>query len=234
MGYVPLFMAVTNQPCVVIGGDAVAEERVRMLLAADASVTIISPSLTPGLARMVEGGTVQHRPHALEPGDLAGVTLAYCVAADDEAARRAAVAARAARVPINVHDHPELSSFIAPAVVRRGPLQIAVSTGGASPALARIIRHELEGSFRASYPLLLAVLAAARRYVRPRESDPRRRAELSHTLARVLRGPILRDDLAAADLELRRHLGVGFAELGIEATAVTHRVRPPASPAGSA
>ena len=101
-------------------------------------------------------------------------------------------------------------------MVKRGALQIAVSTSGASPALARILRQELEASFGPAYELILTVLASARRYLREHEPDPTRRAALSHALARGLRDPILRDDYAAADAALRRWIGVGLAELGID------------------
>lgn len=216
MGYVPVFMAVTDRPCVVIGGDANAEERVRTLLAAGAIVTLISPSLTPGLHEMAATSAIQYRGRALAEGDIAGFTLAYCVEPDPAIATRAAAEARALGVPINIMDRPELCSFIAPAVVKRGALQIAVSTSGASPALARILRQELEVSFGPAYELILTVLASARRYLREHEPDPARRAALSHALARALRDPILRDDYAAADAALRRGIGVGLAELGID------------------
>ena len=231
MGYIPLFMAVTDQPCVVVGGDAVAEERVRTLLAAGAIVTVISAALTPGLRELAERGAIQYRARALAAGDLAGFVLAYCVAPDLAVGRRAAAEARTLGVPINVMDRPELCSFIAPAVVKRGPLQIAVSTSGASPALAKILRQELEECFGPQYELLLAVLAGARRHLRRHEPDAGRRAELSHALARALRDPLMRDDYAAADAELRRHLGLGLADLGIDATATQSAVeRLPGAP----
>jgi len=219
MGYVPLFMAVTDQPCVVIGGDAIAEQRVRALLAASAQVTVISGSLTPELHIMAANGTIQYRARALAAGDLTGFRLAYCVDPDPTIAACATAEARNLGVPINVTDRPELCSFIVPAMVKRGPLQIAVSTSGASPALARILRQELAECFGPSYELLLTVLTSARRYLRDHEPDPARRAALSHALARALRDPLTHADYAAAEAELRRCIGVGLADLGIDPTA---------------
>jgi siroheme synthase-like protein len=216
MDYLPLFMAVTDQPCVVIGGDASAEQRVLTLRAAGAQVTVISGSLTPGLHIMAANGTIQYRARALAAGDLTGFRLAYCVDADPAIAARATTEARNLGLPINVTDRPELCSFIVPAIVKRGHLQIAVSTGGASPALARILRQELAECFGPSYELLLTVLTSARRYLRNHEPDPARRAALSHTLARALRDPLTHDDYAAAEAELRRCIGVGLADLGID------------------
>jgi siroheme synthase-like protein len=216
MDYLPLFMAVTDQPCVVIGGDASAEQRVLTLRAAGAQVTVISGSLTPGLHIMAANGTIQYRARALAAGDLTGFRLAYCVDADPAIAARATTEARNLGLPINVTDRPELCSFIVPAIVKRGHLQIAVSTGGASPALARILRQELAECFGPSYELLLTVLTSARRYLRNHEPDPARRAALSHALARALRDPLTHDDYAAAEAELRRCIGVGLADLGID------------------
>jgi precorrin-2 dehydrogenase/sirohydrochlorin ferrochelatase len=218
MGYVPLFMAVTDQPCVVIGGGAIAEQRVRTLLAASALVTVISDSLTPGLHIMAANGTIQYRARALAAGDLIGFRLVYCVDPDPTIAACAVAEARNLGLPINVTDRPELCSFIVPAMVKRGHLQIAVSTSGASPALARILRQELAECFGPSYELLLTVLTGARQYLRDHEPDPARRAALSHALARALRDPLTHDDYAAAEAALRRCIGVGLADLGIDPT----------------
>ncbi len=215
MGYIPLFMTVTDQPCMVIGGDAVAEERVRALLDAGARVTVISSSVTAPLKALVESGRVEHRQRGFRSGDLAGFALAYCTEHNEALAREVAAEARSTGVPINLTDRPELCSFIAPAVVRRGALQIAVSTAGASPALAGLLRRELEAIFSAPYETLLAVLAAVRSCLRAHEPDGARRRTLSRTLASALREPILRGDHAGADAELRRHLGIGLADLGL-------------------
>lgn len=230
MGYVPLFMAVTDQPCVVIGGDALAEQRVRTLLAAGARVTVISGSLTSELHIMAANRTIQYRERVLATGDLIGFRLAYCVDPDPTIVARATAEARSLGLPINVTDRPELCSFIVPAMVKRGHLQIAISTSGASPALARILRQELAECFGPSYELLLTVLTSARRYLRDHEPDPARRAALSHALARALRDPLTHDDYAAAEAELRRCIGVGLADLGIDPTAPSAIATLPVTP----
>jgi siroheme synthase-like protein len=216
MDYIPLFMAVTGQSCAVVGGGAKAEERVRTLLEAGADVTVICPSLTIALTELAESGAIKHRARVMESGDLSGFVVVYCADPDPAVGRRAAVEARALNIPINITDQPELCSFIVPAVVRRGPLQVAISTSGASPVIARILRQELEAVIGPQYETLLKVLAASRSHLQRREPDVERRVEVSQALAYALREPLMRDDYAAADAELRRHLGLGLSDLGID------------------
>jgi len=217
MGYVPLFFDVTAQPCVVIGGDNLAEHRVRVLLEAAAEVTVISAELTSGLASLAANQQIQHCRRAFRPGDLRGFVLAWCYETNIDLARAVAADARALSVPLNVADRPGLCTFIAPAVVKRGALQIAISTGGASPALAKILRQEFKQSFGEEYATLLTILAQARTRLREREPDSARRAQLSSTLARELRNAITHGEHSALDDILMRHLGATLASLGLDA-----------------
>jgi precorrin-2 dehydrogenase / sirohydrochlorin ferrochelatase len=215
MGYLPIFIDANERHCVVIGGGEVAERKTRSLVEAGAAVTVVSPSLTAGLTAMATGGVIRHLARAYRTGDLEGAFLAFD--ASGETGRAAAAEARARGVPINVADVPELCSFIAPAVVRRGGLQIAISTGGASPAFARKIRAELEDRFGPEYKLMIDLLAAARQWLRTHEPAPDRRARLLTALVRSdLREYLARRDIVAADAALRRVLGVSFTELGFD------------------
>jgi precorrin-2 dehydrogenase/sirohydrochlorin ferrochelatase len=216
MSYIPLFFDVTARPCAVLGGDELAERRVSTLLEAGAIVTVISAELTAGLAELVARGRIRLIPRCFVAGDLCGVALAYCYSTDLSVARAAADEARSLGVPMNVADRPALCSFVAPAVVKRGTLQIAISTGGASPALAKIIREELAASFGAEYGLLLKILAAARKLMRNRERGPAQRAELARDLARELRIAIKAGDEPAVDDILVRRLGTTLAGLKLE------------------
>src|ERR1700688_3411070 len=173
MGYIPIFLDVTGRRCVVVGGGEVAARKVESLLAAGAQVTVVSPSLAaPSLSAAVDRGMVEHIARAYRRGDIAGCALAYSATDDRELHRALADEARALSIPLNVVDVPELCSFIAPAVVRRGALQIAISTGGASPAFAARLRRELEKQFGAEYGILLKVLRAARRRLHADEIAP--------------------------------------------------------------
>jgi siroheme synthase-like protein len=158
----PMFLDLAGRPCVVIGGGAIAEGKVHGLFAADAEVTVVSPTVTDGLAQATRAGRLRHRRRAYRDGDLAGFALAFV--ATDDGAVNAAVAAEGRRrgVWVNAADDPAHCDFILPAVLRRGALAVAVSTGGASPALARAVREELERLFGDDYAALVDVAGEVR------------------------------------------------------------------------
>ncbi len=154
----PLFMDVSGSRCVVVGGGGVASRKVRGLLESGARVVVVSPEVSSEIEAM--DVTVERRPYA--PGDLAGASLAF--AATDRREVNAAVAREAKEngIPVNVADRPAEGDFALPSVLRRGGLQVAVSTGGASPALARKIRAAMEPSFVAEWAGIVERFRAAR------------------------------------------------------------------------
>jgi precorrin-2 dehydrogenase / sirohydrochlorin ferrochelatase len=217
MGYLPIFIEVGGRNCVVIGGGEIAERKILSLTQAGAEVTVVSPSLTTALATMARRNAIRHLARIYRFGDLEGAFLAYEATGIAETERAAAAEARERGVLINVADVPDLCSFIAPAVIKRGHLQIAVSTGGASPAFARKIREELEDRFGAEYESMTDLLAAARQWLQAREDDTAARTRLMTALVRSdLRECLQRGDLSAADATVQRILGANFAELGFD------------------
>jgi precorrin-2 dehydrogenase / sirohydrochlorin ferrochelatase len=232
MRYLPIFIDASGRHCVVIGGGEIAERKTRSLIEAGAAVTVVSAALTAGLAAMANGGAIRHLARIYQSGDLEGAFLAFEASGEIETERVAAAEARARGVLINVADVPELCSFIAPAVITRGGLQIAVSTGGASPAFARKIREELEDGFGPEYELMIDLLAASRQWLRVREGDLSARARLLTSLVRSdLRECLKRGDLGAADATIHRVLGASFAELGFDlARCAAALVRPSSEP----
>jgi precorrin-2 dehydrogenase/sirohydrochlorin ferrochelatase len=163
----PVFVDLAGRACVVIGGGPVAEGKVHGLLAAGATVTVVSPALTPALADAAGAGQIAHRRRLYQDGDLAGgIALAFAAAGD--VAVNAAVLAEGRRrgVWVNAADDPAHCDFILPSVLRRGALAVAVSTGGASPALARAVRKELEQVLGDEYAALVDVAAEVRRALR--------------------------------------------------------------------
>jgi precorrin-2 dehydrogenase/sirohydrochlorin ferrochelatase len=158
-------LALTNLArvrCVVVGGGAVAERKAGDLLAGGARPVVISPTLTAALGAWVAAGRVEHLARLYQEGDLAGAFLA--VAATGDRAANAAVAAEGQRLGIlvNVADDPSAGNFHTVAAVRRGELLLAVSTGGAGPALSARIRRELAERYGDEYARLLDMLRALR------------------------------------------------------------------------
>jgi len=140
----PVLLDLRGRACVVVGGGIVAERRVAALLAAGAMVTVVSPRLTAALAADALAGRLRHAARGFAPADLDGATLAFAATDDGAVNGEVARAGRARGVWVNAADDPAHCDFLLPAVVRRGPLVVAVGTGGRSPALARAVREELE------------------------------------------------------------------------------------------
>jgi precorrin-2 dehydrogenase/sirohydrochlorin ferrochelatase len=181
--------------CVVVGGGRVAERRVGALLECQARVTVISPTLTPELRRWAEAGKLKHVARSYRDGDLEGAFL--CIAATNDRAVNEQVwrEGNARGVLVNTVDpvrrtdgDASHSHFIVPAVVRRGDLTIAVSTGGLNPALAARIKEEIASLFGPEYGDLLQILGDLR---------PRLIAELPPERRRAFADAVLDADIAS-------------------------------------
>jgi len=142
--YYPVFLDLEKKRAVVIGGGRVAERKVISLISAGARITVISPAITKRIEREKENGRIRHISRQYRKGDLKNAFLV--IAATDSRAVNEKVARESPGL-VNVVDTPELCNFIVPSIVNRGPLTIAVSTGGVSPALSKSIRQELEGIY---------------------------------------------------------------------------------------
>ncbi len=140
MQYLPVFASLTGQPCLVVGGGAVAERKALQLLAAGARVTVNAPELSPALEAARADGRIEVARRPFDPA-LVPLQLLVIAATGDRAVNRAVAAtARAALRLCNVVDDPAISTYISPSVVDRSPLLIAVSSGGQAPVLARLVR----------------------------------------------------------------------------------------------
>jgi precorrin-2 dehydrogenase len=142
--YYPVYLNLEGRACVVVGGGPVAEGKVAELVEAGARVTVVSPALTPRLAQLVDSGRIEHRARPYRRGDLAGALVAIGGTDDRSVNREVWKEARDSGVLLNLVDDPPRCGFIAPAVVRRGDLAIAVSTGGKAPTLAVRLRERIE------------------------------------------------------------------------------------------
>lgn len=179
----PILLDVEGRRCVVIGGGDVAERKVRTLLERGARVVVVCAELTPGLEELAGDGKVTNIARPYQSGDLEGARLVFC-ATDDRVTNALVFAEAEARgIPANVVDDPELCSFIVPSIVARGDLQIAISTGGASPALAKRIRMQLEEEYGPEYERLIEILRIFRARVIEQVASPAARRRIFDAVA---------------------------------------------------
>ncbi|HBL27355.1 MAG TPA: hypothetical protein DD490_11025 [Acidobacteria bacterium] len=209
MAHYPVFLDLRVRPCVVVGGGHLAEEKARGLIAAGAVVTVIAPGLTAGLTALADEGRLLHRPRGYRPGDLEGVFLA--ISTDQTAETAEAIWQEALRrnILINTVDDVPRCDFIAPSVVRRGDLSIAISTGGKAPVLAVRLRQWLESQLGEEYGRFLALAGSVRKDLARRQPDFATRKELWYRLIDSDVLDLLRrgDEVAAAG-RFRDILGV--------------------------
>jgi len=170
--FLPIFLDVKGRRCLVVGGGRIAIRKVDLLLSAGALVRVVAPRLARSLAEMRDRNSIEHLARAFQPVDLQDCHLA--IAATEDPAVNRAVSAEAAtrRIPVNCVDQSELCSFIVPSIIDRSPVVAAVSTGGASPVLARLIRTRLESLIPAGYGRLAELTRRYRDKVKTRFTSP--------------------------------------------------------------
>jgi uroporphyrin-III C-methyltransferase/precorrin-2 dehydrogenase/sirohydrochlorin ferrochelatase len=144
-------MRLEGRACLVVGESSVAARKAELLCRAGGRVTIIAPEPGREVRRLLATHHVTHYPRSFVPSDLDGVAVVMAAADDSEVNRIVFVAAEARNIPVNVADMPNLCSFLMPAIVERAPIVIAISTGGASPVLARWLRAWLETAIPARF-----------------------------------------------------------------------------------
>lgn len=160
--FYPVFLKLQGKKCIVVGAGEVAERKAVRLLECGAEVSVIGRGPTPGLKKLAEEGKLGHVAADYDEMLIKGAYLVISATDDPGVNEAVQKAANRAAVPVNVVDDPQLCDFILPSIVKRGALQIAISTGGASPALARKVRLDLEKEFGEEYALFLDVLAELR------------------------------------------------------------------------
>ncbi|KUK19511.1 MULTISPECIES: bifunctional precorrin-2 dehydrogenase/sirohydrochlorin ferrochelatase [Thermodesulfobacterium] len=181
--YFPVFLNLEGKLCVVIGGGKVGERKVLSLLQAKAFVKLISPEATPVLQKLAEEGQILWEKRIYQPGDLEGAWLVVAATNDPSTQRSIYDEANAKRVFCNMVDVPEFCSFIVPSVVKRGSLTIAISTSGASPAVARRIRESLEMQFGPEYEIYLKLMENLRKQILELNLSPTEKEIKLHRLA---------------------------------------------------
>ena len=174
--YYPVYLNLAGKRCVIIGGGTIAQGKIGGLLQAGCRITVISPDATPGIRQAAQRGDVQWLERPYQPGDLAGAFIGVAATNVWHVNQEIYQEAERNGVLLNVVDDPDLCTFIAPSVVKREPVTLAISTGGASPALARKLRETLAQAEALEWADLADVLAQARRIVKEKRIviDPER------------------------------------------------------------
>lgn len=209
MSFFPISLQMTGRRCLVIGGGPVAERKIASLLDAGAEVTVVSPDVTETIAGWSKSNSIQFKAGHYQSGDLAGYQLVFVATDDREVNARVYQEGKTKGAWVNAADDPAHCDFILPSVLRRGELTVAVSSGGSSPALARLIREELELHFTAEYALLNKLAGDVRDELR-RQSVTVPFETWRKALSGDLRHLLRRGDLAEAKSHLLRDLGVSL------------------------
>ncbi len=172
MDYLPIFLDIKAKPCIVIGGGEIASRKAALLQNAHASICVISPELGPSLSALKEQNEIEHKAREYCQGDLQGARLVIAATDNSEVNRQISEEAQSRGIPVNVVDQPELCSFIMPSIIDRSPVIAAISTSGASPVLARLIRGRLESLIPSGYGRLAELASSFRDRVKARFTDP--------------------------------------------------------------
>ncbi len=178
MKFYPAYLDLRDRPCLVVGGGTVAERKALSLLEAGADVTIVSPDLTSKLQELSRTGKISHRRKTYDDHDISGAFIVIAATGIPEVNAGVARACKSRHILVNVAAPPEESSFIVPSIVERGELLMAVSTSGASPALSKKIRQELEARYGPEFELFLRAFAPIRKRILDEVADEQQRRKI--------------------------------------------------------
>ncbi|MBL4606210.1 MAG: uroporphyrinogen-III C-methyltransferase [Pseudomonadales bacterium] len=187
MDFLPLFFKLTGKTCLVVGGGEIAVRKAGMLFSADAQVHVVSKAMTKSMTDFLQKDGCSHRLGEFIADDLNNVQLVIAATNDKALNKNISQLAHERNIPVNVVDDPALCSFILPAIVDRSPVVVAVSSGGKSPVLARLIRARLETLIPSGYGKLATLVGNYRGLVKQKFSTINQRREFWES---VLQGPV--------------------------------------------
>lgn len=179
----PMFIKLTGRQVLVVGAGKIGEPKIGGLLETGARIRVVALDATPTVREWARAGKIELELRAYTADDLVGAFLTVVATSSRTLNERIYHEAQASGVLCNVVDVPDLCDFFYPSVVRRGDLQIAVSTAGQSPSLAQKIRQQLEKQFGPAYAAWVADLGETRRVILASDLDKERKLELLHSLA---------------------------------------------------
>ncbi len=187
MKYLPIFYDLSVRPCLVVGAGDIAARKVRQLRKAEATVIVIAPDICDELKSLVDNNEIQYIAKQFSKEYLDDKMLVLAATNDQEVNTQISELAKERNIPVNVVDIPDLCTFVMPSIVGRDPVQIAISTGGASPVLARLLRARLETLIPASYGRLAQLMGKFRGHVRQRYPNMQERRRFWEN---ILQGPV--------------------------------------------
>jgi uroporphyrin-III C-methyltransferase/precorrin-2 dehydrogenase/sirohydrochlorin ferrochelatase len=196
MQFLPIFFDIQGKHCLVVGGNEIAARKAALLLQAGAQVTVMAPLLAPAFAELTPQESLTHRAGVFDASALQDMTLVISAHEDDAVNRQVSEAAKARQIPVNVVDTPALCSFILPSIIDRSPILVAVSSGGAAPVLARMLRARLETLIPSAYGRLSTLAGQFRDKVKQRFTRSENRRIFWE---KVFQGPIAEMMFAGQD-----------------------------------
>jgi uroporphyrin-III C-methyltransferase/precorrin-2 dehydrogenase/sirohydrochlorin ferrochelatase len=209
MRFLPIFLNIRGKSCLVVGGGQVAARKVYLLHRAGAQISVVAPKLCEELQRWSDSGDIQHLPRNFDAADIQGCSLVIAATDKTEVNELVSRLAQEHGIPVNVVDNPDLGNFIMPSIIDRTPVQIAISTGGASPVLARLLRARLETFIPAGYGRLAELLERFRERVKQRFQGT---AQIRRFWEDILEGPIAEKLIAGKDKEAEAELAKAIEE----------------------
>jgi precorrin-2 dehydrogenase / sirohydrochlorin ferrochelatase len=162
MKYYPIYLNLKGRLVLLVGAGEIGRQKLPSLLKCQAAIRVVSPEALPEIRKLAQDGKITWSQRSYETADLEGASLVIAATDDPDLQKRIATEARSRAIWVNIVDVPPLCDFIAPAIVSRGDLQIAISTGGAAPALAKFLRKKLEPLIGPEYAEFIKVVDALR------------------------------------------------------------------------
>ncbi|MXS84555.1 uroporphyrinogen-III C-methyltransferase [Nitrosomonas sp. HPC101] len=204
MDYLPIFLDIKRRNCLIVGGGGVAARKARLLLRAGACIHIVSPVIDEELNRLLlQYSSIIHDAEIFRADHLQDMVLVIAATNDRKVNQAVSAAAMQAGIPVNVVDNPDLCTFIMPSILDRSPVIVAVSSGGSSPILARLLRARLEALIPAAYGRLARYAARFREQVRQRFTHPENRRFFWE---KILQGPFAEMVFAGRDQAAQDYL----------------------------
>ncbi len=206
MDYLPVFLKLSRQPVVVVGGGRVAARKVDLLRRSGARICVVAPELDEELRALAASAELQHIPVPFNPSHLAGAVVVVAATGLRDVNAAVSAAARERRIPVNVVDDPDASTFIFPAIIDRSPVIVAISSGGHSPVLARRIREQIEALLPAKLGALARFMGTRRKAVQRALSAAARRPFWERVVSGIVGARFLAGDETGAASDFGREL----------------------------